>query len=152
MSILLMYSRIFPTRDFRMASYILGIVVISWVIAINLVSIFQCVPIEKTWNPTIPGRCINLKGSFVGNAIPNILTDIAILSLPVRAVWRLHATPTHRVSVIVIFLLGSLYVLPVSICCRRILKDYHLSVVFTSIYRFSTLFLFQTTDISCKYL
>lgn len=109
-SILLMYSRIFPTREFRIAAYILGIIVVSWVIAINFVSVFQCVPIEKTWNPTMLGHCIDLKVSFIGNAVPNILTDIAILSLPTRVVWKLHATLTHRLSVIVVFLLGSLCV------------------------------------------
>ncbi|KAL1970435.1 hypothetical protein VTN77DRAFT_4079 [Rasamsonia byssochlamydoides] len=122
-------TRIFPTRDFRLATFILGGIVISWVIAIVFVSVFQCTPVEKTWNPAVPGHCINLKGSFIGNAIPNIMTDIAILSLPVRVVWRLHADLTYRLSVIVVFLLGSF-------------------VVFTSIYRFSTLFLLQTDDIS----
>ncbi|KAF3396161.1 hypothetical protein F1880_007287 [Penicillium rolfsii] len=126
-SILLMYARIFPTRGFRIAAMILGSIVVGWVIAIIFVSVFQCTPIAKAWNPTLPGTCINLKGSFIGNAVPNILTDIAILALPVHVVWGLHATVTHRLSVIAIFLLGSF-------------------VVFTSAYRFSTLFEFQPAD------
>lgn len=110
-SILLMYARIFPTRSFRIAAYILGSIVISWVIAIICVSVFQCTPIAKAWDTSLPGTCINLKDSFVGNAVPNILTDIAILSLPVRVVWGLQATLVHRLTVIAVFLLGSLYVL-----------------------------------------
>lgn len=109
-SILLMYTRIFPTRGFRVAALVLGLVSVSWAIAIICVSIFQCTPIEKTWDPTVPGTCINLKGSFIGNAIPNILTDIAILSLPIKMVWGLHASLIHRLSVTFVFLLGSLYV------------------------------------------
>ncbi|RAL13867.1 uncharacterized protein BO97DRAFT_442171 [Aspergillus homomorphus CBS 101889] len=126
-SILLMYARIFPTRNFRIASIILGGIAIGWVIAIICVSVFQCDPIAKAWNPSLPGTCINLKGSFIGNAVPNIVTDVAILSLPVHAVWGLHASLTHRLSVIAIFLLGSF-------------------VVFTSAYRFSTLFQFEPAD------
>ncbi|KAJ6045521.1 uncharacterized protein N7446_012385 [Penicillium canescens] len=126
-SILLMYARIFPTRGFRIAAIILGSIVIGWVVAIICVSVFQCTPIAKAWNPTLSGTCINLKGSFIGNAVPNILTDIAILALPVHVVWGLHATVTHRLSVIAVFLLGSF-------------------VVFTSAYRFSTLFEFQRID------
>lgn len=109
-SILLMYARIFPTRGFRIAAVILGSIVVGWVIAIICVSVFQCTPIAKAWNPTLPGTCINLKGSFIGNAVPNILTDIAILALPVHVVRGLHATITHRLSVIAVFLLGSLFV------------------------------------------
>lgn len=111
-SILLMYARIFPTRGFYIAAIVLGAIATSWVIAIVCVSIFQCTPIAKTWDPTLPGTCINLKGSFIGNAVPNILTDIAILSLPVRVVWQLHSTLTLRLSVIALFLLGSLFVYP----------------------------------------
>lgn len=109
-SILLMYTRIFPTRGFRIAALVLGSVSVSWVIAIICVSVFQCTPIEKIWDPNVPGTCINLKGSFIGNAIPNILTDVAILSLPVKIVWGLHASVVHRLSVSFVFLLGSWYV------------------------------------------
>ncbi|CAG8300760.1 unnamed protein product [Penicillium salamii] len=128
-SILLMYARIFPTKGFRIASIILGVVSISWAISIIFVSVFQCTPVARAWNPTIPGTCINLKGSFIGNAVPNIVTDIAILSLPVRAVWGLHVNLVHRLSVIGMFLLGSF-------------------VIFTSIYRFTTLFQFDPTDVA----
>lgn len=82
--------------------------------AIIFVSVFQCAPIARAWDTRIPGTCINLKASFIGNAVPNIITDILILSLPVRVVWGLHASITHRLSVIGIFLLGSLFVYPFS--------------------------------------
>ncbi|RAH48652.1 uncharacterized protein BO95DRAFT_356498 [Aspergillus brunneoviolaceus CBS 621.78] len=126
-SILLMYARIFPTRNFRIASLVLGSIAVCWVMAIICVSVFQCAPIAKAWDQRLPGSCINLKGSFIGNAVPNIVTDVAILSLPVRVVWGLHASLTHRLSVIAVFLLGSF-------------------VVFTSAYRFSTLFQFEPAD------
>ena len=105
-----MYAPIFPTRRYRIAAIILGSIVIGWVIAIICVSVFQCNPIAGAWDSTLPVICINLKGSFIGNAVPNILTDIAILALPVHVVWGLHATVTHRLSVIAVFLLGSSFV------------------------------------------
>ncbi|KAJ6190021.1 hypothetical protein N7519_000042 [Penicillium mononematosum] len=151
-SILLMYCRIFPTREIRMASMVLGGVSIAWGIAIILVSIFQCTPIARAWDTHIPGTCINLKASFIGNAVPNIVTDILILSLPVRVVRRLHASLTQRLSVIGTFLLGSLFVYPLllHITGLRQWTDWTLSqsVVFTSIYRFTTLFEFDPADIA----
>ncbi|KAL4798901.1 hypothetical protein BDV19DRAFT_356378 [Aspergillus venezuelensis] len=128
-AILLLYSRIFPTRSFLIATYILGGIAVAWSIAIVCVSIFQCTPIARTWNSALPGTCINLKGMFIGNAVPNIVTDIAILSLPVRAVWKLQAPLASRLSIIGLFLLGSF-------------------VVFCSIYRFTTLFEFDITNTS----
>ncbi|PYI34225.1 hypothetical protein BP00DRAFT_423209 [Aspergillus indologenus CBS 114.80] len=168
-----MYARIFPTRNFRIAALILGSIAACWVLAIICVSVFQCAPIAKAWDPRLPGSCINLKGSFIGNAVPNIVTDVAILSLPVRVVWGLHASLTHRLSVIAVFLLGSLCVsrFPllrrtslsllrveryrvravlvlqvIRLAAAKKLTHAHHSVVFTSAYRFSTLFQFEPAD------
>ncbi|KAH9204023.1 hypothetical protein DL95DRAFT_499094 [Leptodontidium sp. 2 PMI_412] len=128
-SLLLMYVRIFPVRSMRISCWILGSLSVSWAVAIVLVCIFQCNPIAKTWDPTIPGYCINLKASFIGNAIPNILTDVAILTLPINQVWHLHTNLIQKLQLSVVFLLGSF-------------------VVFTSIYRFKTVFDFDPTDLS----
>ncbi|KAJ5494855.1 hypothetical protein N7463_010942 [Penicillium fimorum] len=117
-SILLMYCRIFPTKEIRTASMILGGISLAWAVAIIFVSIFQCTPIARAWDTRIPGTCIDLKASFIGNAVPNVVTDILILSLPVRVVWGLHASLTHRL------------------------------VIFTSVYRFTTLFDFNPADIA----
>lgn len=108
LSLLLMYRRLFPLREFHIYLAVLAAIVISWWIAIFAVCIFQCNPISKSWLPWIEGTCINLKASFIGNAIPNILTDVAILCMPIRPVWKLHATIPQRLSVCFIFLLGSL--------------------------------------------
>lgn len=56
----------------------------------------------------VPGHCINAKASFIGNAIPNIITDACILALPMRPVWKLHAPLAQRLSVVMIFMLGAL--------------------------------------------
>jgi hypothetical protein len=114
-SLLLMYYRLFPVNSMRIGCWILGALSVCWCISIIMVSIFQCTPIAKAWNPTIPGHCINLKGSFIGNAVPNILTDVAILALPMPHVWRLHTTLIQRCQLSAVFLLGklvSIYILP----------------------------------------
>ncbi|GKT46685.1 satratoxin biosynthesis SC1 cluster protein 4 [Colletotrichum spaethianum] len=121
-SLLLMYCRIFPSRNFKIAAMTLGGITIAWWIAIVCVCIFQCNPISKAWLPFIEGTCIDLKASFIGNAIPNILTDVAILCLPVGQVWKLQATLTQRLSLCFMFLLGGF------------------------IYRFTTIMQFQLAD------
>lgn len=107
-SILVMYHRIFPVRGFKLAVYAIASIVVSWWLAIVLVCIFQCDPIEKAWLPWAPGVCIDLKASFIGNAVPNIITDIAILILPITQVWSLQGTVARKLSLCGAFLLGSL--------------------------------------------
>lgn len=108
LSILAMYLRIFPSREFKLGAYIIGGTVIAWCIAIALVCIFQCDPLYKAWVPWAAGTCINLKASFIGNAVPNILTDIIILAMPIKQVWNLHATWAQKISLLCTFSLGSL--------------------------------------------
>ncbi|KAL4873643.1 hypothetical protein BDV12DRAFT_192085 [Aspergillus spectabilis] len=127
-SVLLMYNRIFPVRSIRIGSYILGGITLAWLIAVDLVAIFQCTPVKKAWNQQLPGTCIDLKAALIGNGVPNFITDIFILALPGRSIWKLQASLWQRVSVIAVFLSGSF-------------------VVFASIYRFSLIFMLDLNDI-----
>ncbi|KMP03545.1 hypothetical protein CIHG_00821 [Coccidioides immitis H538.4] len=129
LSILSFYSRIFETRTFKTAAYILSFTTISWGIAINCVSIFQCTPVHRAWDVMASGSCIDTKASFIGNAVPNICTDFCILLLPMPVIWRLHASVLHRLSIATIFILGGF-------------------VIFASIYRFITLFSMDFQDVS----
>ena len=109
LSILSLYRRIFSVQRFRLLANCIASIVLAWWIAVLLVSIFSCHPINGFWDRTIKNfRCINTKEFFVGNAVPNIVTDIIILTLPIREVWRLHAQRHQKIALSFIFLLGSL--------------------------------------------
>lgn len=105
LSVLFMYIRIFPARKFRVAAIVLGVITVAWIIGVACVSVIQCAPIERAWDTSIPGACINAKDFFIANAVPNIVTDVIIIILPMRALWKMKATITHRLSVIALLLL-----------------------------------------------
>ncbi|KAJ5797892.1 uncharacterized protein N7503_007188 [Penicillium pulvis] len=128
-SVLLMYHRIFPVRYVKFGGLILAAITLAWVISIDLLAIFQCTPIAKAYDRTLPGHCISLKGALIGNGVPNFVTDIFILALPSKLIWGLQASVWQRVSVIAVFLTGSF-------------------VVFASIYRFTLIFSFEMTDVA----
>ena len=44
----------------------------------------------------------------MGNAIPNIITDVIILGLPMGKVWHLQMSRGRRLAVSGMFLLGGL--------------------------------------------
>ncbi|KAF2088462.1 hypothetical protein K490DRAFT_2949, partial [Saccharata proteae CBS 121410] len=126
-SILYMYYRLFPLRAMKRWSWAIGGFCIAWVITIVFVFIFLCVPIQKMWYTTLPGHCVNQVGTWCANAASTILTDCAILVLPMPHVWRLQVDKTQRVLLVIMFALGFF-------------------VVFTSAYRFAVLLTYDAAD------
>ncbi|KAL2023524.1 hypothetical protein VTK56DRAFT_2132 [Thermocarpiscus australiensis] len=126
-SILLMYYRIFHFPYFKKMAYGIGGFVIAWVICITFLFIFICVPVEKLWYPDLPGHCINQVGTWIANAASTILTDVAILLLPIPQVWKLQLRRPEKIGVTIAFCLGFF-------------------VVFASAYRFTVLFTYNSTD------
>ncbi|KAF3049615.1 hypothetical protein E8E11_010277 [Didymella keratinophila] len=129
LSILLMYKRLFPIRTVRRAAQVLGGISITWALVYTIVASLQCIPLKKLWQPEIEGTCISLFELYMGNAIPNVLTDMAILVLPLTQVWRLQVRLWQRIVLIGMFLLGSF-------------------VVFISIYRLVLLLQINSTNTS----
>ncbi|GKZ86036.1 hypothetical protein AnigIFM56816_000886 [Aspergillus niger] len=92
-SILAMYHRIFHIhRPTRIAVYILGVITIIRAISLIFASIFQCTPVARAWDRFhYPGRCINLKDTFIANDVVNAITDVVILGLLIGRVWKVQA-------------------------------------------------------------
>ncbi|KAA8647714.1 uncharacterized protein ATNIH1004_006411 [Aspergillus tanneri] len=110
-SILAYYKRIFSVRPFRITVYIVGAMTLSWWIAVVFISIFSCKPIHGFWDKSIQPRCVSSKKFYIGNAVPNIMTDVLILAMPIRMVWNLQASRSQKISLSFIFLLGSFVVI-----------------------------------------
>ena len=109
LSVLSLYRRIFSVPKFKLAANIVQGVVIAWWIAVILVSIFSCNPINGFWDKLYTkSKCINTEHFFIGNAVPNIATDIVILILPLREIWHLNTQRHQKVALSFIFLLGGL--------------------------------------------
>ena len=68
-------------------------------------------PIEKAWNKKVDGHCISISGVWYGNSVMTILTDLAIIILPVREILRLNMPMAQKASLAVLFSLGFLCVL-----------------------------------------
>lgn len=102
------YRRVFATADFKMWSSIVAIIVIAWWIAVILVSIFSCHPVNGFWDTSSRITCINTEAFYVGNAVPNIATDVIILLLPIRMIWHLHVSKDQKLALSFVFMLGGL--------------------------------------------
>lgn len=109
LSVLAFYRRVFPVNTLRITSYALAGVIAIWWITVVLISILACTPISFNWDRTQPGgHCLDPRIFVIAISIPNIVTDITILLLPLPVIWRLQLHFKKKIAVSAIFSLGIL--------------------------------------------
>lgn len=111
LSLLMLFHRIFVPRPFRIATKVIGGIVIVWWIGTIFADALICLPIGHGFNPKVPGNCGDKQLLAVLPPIPWIVTDLAILIMPIPMVWNLHLPRVQRIGLVCLFLLGGLYVL-----------------------------------------
>lgn len=80
----------------------------AWSVVFVLVSIFSCRPVHALWDWELQpvSYCINSPGFYGTMAVVTILTDVLILCMPVRQVWKLQLSQRSRIALTFIFLIG----------------------------------------------
>ncbi|MCJ1313891.1 hypothetical protein MMC25_007571 [Agyrium rufum] len=122
-SILLLYARLFPGREFRKLLWGSFAFVVIYSVIQAFLDIFQCVPVSAVWDPTVQNpRCIDLDSGLIVCSSINIATDVLILALPVPKLWALKISTEKKVQLIGIFLVGG-FVCIVSIIRATQIKD-----------------------------
>ena len=116
-SLLLLYQRIFGiVKRFRYALWTSWVLILSYFVACVIASIAGCEPPSYLWDrfrdPNTPGGCFDEVAFFRWNGLANMLLDILMLVLPLPMVWRMRTSRRQKFLLTGIFLIGSLYVLP----------------------------------------
>ena len=107
LSVLIFYVRIFRTVEtYRVGFWVAGFFIVGWWIGIDLLAILSCIPVQKAWNPTIPGHCLDTQHNFLGATITNIIIDIVLLVLPMPMLWQLHIRTSRKVGLVGVFACG----------------------------------------------
>ena len=70
--------------------------------------IFTCWPRERIWNPMAPGRCMKTESFMLASVIANVISDVAILVLPLASVMSLQMPLKRKIGVSAIFATGIL--------------------------------------------
>ncbi|PQE08859.1 integral membrane protein [Rutstroemia sp. NJR-2017a BBW] len=109
LSILFLYLQVFsPSIRTKFITYILiGAVLATWV-GETLTSVFQCIPVTFVWDHTLQGHCVARIKMFQYYSIPNIITDVALMILPIPKIWTLKMTKVQKMALTFTFLLGSI--------------------------------------------
>ena len=75
---------------------------ISFIIA----TLFQCIPIAKSWDHTISGHCINNTAFRWSWAAFDIVSDLWIWLLPIKSFFQLNRSLPQKLGLVGVFLLG----------------------------------------------
>ncbi|KAJ6179663.1 hypothetical protein N7519_010124 [Penicillium mononematosum] len=110
-SIVLLYLRIFITKSFQRVGKAFLIIIVAWTVASVLVTIFQCIPIEASWDHDIKTKqCVDRDSWWYAFAGINTVTDISIAILPIPPVRHLKLSKRDRIGLGFVFGVGTLYV------------------------------------------
>lgn len=108
-SILLFYCRVFPIPRLQLTAKILAVVVFLWCSTVILCSFLLCRPLAYNWDPTLPGGiCGDRVASYVSTGVLNIITDVAVLCLPLPVIWKLQMRTASKIGLLVVFTAGFL--------------------------------------------
>ncbi|VUC27041.1 unnamed protein product [Clonostachys rosea] len=99
-------------KYFRICVWAFIGIVTAYTVAYQFYIIFQCSPVNKFWMPEVEGSCIGKMGPMMTLSIANIIIDIIILFIPVKVVLPLKIPLRQKISLIIIFAAGGLYVDP----------------------------------------
>ncbi|KAK7936646.1 uncharacterized protein PG986_015084 [Apiospora aurea] len=109
-AILLDWMRIFVpagTRgSFFWACHVVMWINILWTVIMLIAVNLSCIPHQAIWDLTVHGKCFDKSRLDIAAAAMALITDLAILVLPHRVIWRLHLSTRKKVGVSTIFCLG----------------------------------------------
>ncbi|PVH93903.1 hypothetical protein DM02DRAFT_540563 [Periconia macrospinosa] len=109
LAILLLLIRIFSIeRRFVFFARVLIGVCAAYYIAITLVQIFLCRPIDKAYDPRIKGRCADTKKIFITNTVMAITSDLVVLVAPIPVIWKLNMGFWRRIGSTLALMAGGL--------------------------------------------
>ncbi|KAJ2992281.1 hypothetical protein NUW58_g2218 [Xylaria curta] len=111
-AILLEWIRIFVppgSRDFvYWASHFMIFAVLVYYIAVEIALYVACIPLDANWDQFLNGDCTRVDMQIANLSVPvfSLVSDILILLIPQRVIWKLNMSTQKKIGVSVIFAVG----------------------------------------------
>lgn len=107
-SILFLYLRLFPVDSVRWAGWITIVIIAAWTVATILAACLICRPIQSNWDQTIENAtCGDQVLSFTVTGVINLVTDVAVLVIPMPSLYKLQLATYKKWMLITVFGLGA---------------------------------------------
>lgn len=105
-SIVAMLKRIFFTHSYAyIPNTIMGLNVV-WMFQAFLTPFLVCRPVNMNWDITVKGHCANGNIAYSSFGIFDIITDVAIIILPLRWLGRLQMEKVYKIALVGVFAFG----------------------------------------------
>jgi rhodopsin domain-containing protein len=88
------YLRLLPDPRQRLAVYAGTAFVAAVGITFTVISVFMCTPIQRGWDKSVPGTCVDAPGFLLSNAALNMVADAVVFLMPIPTLWTLHREET----------------------------------------------------------
>ncbi|KAI0889296.1 uncharacterized protein GGS22DRAFT_69641 [Annulohypoxylon maeteangense] len=108
-SILFFYLKVFPKRSFRICAWALITCNLVYALTYDFLLIFQCNPISGAWtfwDGETESKCISINILGWSAAAINIALDLAVIVLPLPALFGLSLSLRKRLQIIAMFAVG----------------------------------------------
>lgn len=96
------------TSLLKWACNILLCINILFYLSVIIARELSCIPRERIWDKTVPGTCIQGMLIPITSATINCISDIIILILPQRIIWKLKMTRKKKLGLSLVFATGIL--------------------------------------------
>jgi hypothetical protein len=99
-----------PRNSFWWTCYIIIALNALYYVTGAFLLFFACIPHRKIWEFTVPGKCLppSINNTSIVSSSLNLASDLAILFLPQRVIWRLQLSTNKKIGVAALFAIGVL--------------------------------------------
>jgi len=109
LAILCLYLRLFTARLSRTILYATALTVIATAVFGFIATFSNCRPFNAFWNVSVEAKCtMDVMTAFRFYSIPNIVTDVVMIILPLPALYRLNVSTLAKVGVSLTFFICTL--------------------------------------------
>ena len=111
LSVLLQLQQIFVASRRQRVFFIIQALIWSSLVfnlGYTFMTIFECVPRHKLWDPTVPGKCISFNVLLILPATVNLVFDLLLAVLPIYLVLQMQMTLKKKLAIVAIFSSGFL--------------------------------------------
>ncbi|TGJ81387.1 hypothetical protein E0Z10_g7367 [Xylaria hypoxylon] len=152
-SILLEWTRLFVPQGTRNVFWWLCMILVgiqlSFLVASVFALCFTCIPYQKIWDFTIPGKCIKKSELEITSATIHFASDVVILVLPQKVIWSLQMSLKKKLGVSFIFSLGVLACLSAVL---RLVSTIEYSTTDDVTYAVSAVVLWALAEMTCGFI
>ena len=85
----------------------MGTIITLTAILNTFISIFYCSPVKSVWDSNVePRTCVDIVKFNQFMTIPNVVTGMVMLAMPLPAVFRLNVAALQKIALAATFLHG----------------------------------------------